>query len=95
MTEAFKKYAKVMLDLGLKGALDYGISEKHLATLEKGMCVKVPLRGVLQTGIIVDFSDESQFKKVLPIEEIVSNTPLMTPKLFELAEWISKGGDGA
>lgn len=90
MSVVFKKYAKVMLDLGLKGALDYGISEKHLDHLEKGMCVKVTLRGVLQTGIIVDFSTHSDFKKVLPVEEIVSNTPLMTPKLFELAEWISK-----
>ncbi len=54
------------------------------------MCVKVPLRGNLQTGIIVNFLHKSQFKKVLPIHSIVSDKTLMTQELFKLADWISQ-----
>ena len=90
MSAPYKKYASVLLDLGLKSSFAYGIEDKHLDQLEKGMCVKVPLRGVLQTGIIVEFSSKCQYKKVLPVHSIVSEKTLMTPELFKLAEWISQ-----
>lgn len=89
MEVTYKKYASVLLDLGLKTSFTYGIQDQDIQILEKGMCVKVPLRGVLQTGIILDFANDCPFPKVLPIHSIVSKETLMTPELFKLAEWIS------
>lgn len=90
MGSIFKKYASVLLDIGLQNPLDYGISDEHLSDIQEGMCVEVPLRGSLQTGIILALLDQSKFNKVLPIKKIVSAMPLMTPKLFELAKWMSR-----
>ncbi|MCH9631877.1 MAG: Primosomal protein N' [Chlamydiae bacterium] len=90
MNASYKRYASVLLDLGLKNSFSYGIEEKYLDQLEKGMCVKVPLRGVLQTGIVVEFSSKCPYKKVLPIHSIVSEKTLMTPELFKLAQWVSQ-----
>lgn len=89
MNESYKKYASVLLDIGVASAFDYGIPDHYLDQIEKGVCVQVPLRGVLQTGIVVDCYPQSEFKKVLPINAIMSEMTLMTPELFKLAEWIS------
>ncbi len=90
MAKSFVQYASVLLNSGLKQALDYGVLDEHAGLVQEGSLVQVPLRGVLQTGIVVQIQDQSQIKRILPIKKVLSNEPLMTPKLFELAIWMGR-----
>lgn len=90
MARSFVKYASVALNTGLKRALDYGVLEEHAETVQEGTLVQVPLRGVLQTGVVVKLQDQSSVKRILPIKKVLSKEPLMTEKLFELAIWMSR-----
>lgn len=90
MAQSFVQYASVLLNIGLKQALDYGVLDEHAGIVQEGSLVQVPLRGVLQTGIVVQVQDESKIKRVLPIKKVLSNEPLMTAKLFELAVWMGR-----
>lgn len=90
MTKPFPKYAKILLDNGFSQPLDYGVDSEKISHIEKGTCVQVFVRGILRLGIVVELVDESEFKRVLPIHQIIHDKPLITPSLFELAQWISK-----
>lgn len=89
MTQTYKKYAVVALSSGMSHPLDYGIKEEHLSDAFEGSLVQVPLRGRLQTGIILALKEECSLKKVLSVNRILQNERLLTPALFELAKWMS------
>lgn len=90
MPTKFEKYASVVLEISIDRTLDYGIPENLLAKISKGSCVKVPVRGKLFTGYVIDIKTSSEYEKVLPISELLIDNGIVTPDLFELALWMAK-----
>ena len=80
--------AEIILDDALDKSLDYLIPE-DLKALKVGMRVEVPLRGRSAKGIILALKEKSAFSKLKPLTKPLSDIPLITPELFELAYWIS------
>lgn len=86
---SFPKYASIALEISIGKTLDYGIPDLLLPSIKKGVQVKIPVRGRLYIGYVVDVKETSPFKKVFPIHEIVQQD-LLSPELTELAMWISR-----
>ncbi|MCC5831922.1 MAG: primosomal protein N' [Chlamydiales bacterium] len=86
--QVFSKYASIILDVAVEKALDYGIPDS--LEIKRGMQVRVPVRGRLQTGYVIEIKEESPYPKILPIHAVLSQDELLTEELFELAVWMSK-----
>ena len=82
-------YASVLLDSGIDKALDYSVPEEMRSQALPGMRVLVPLRGSLRKGILSAVKETSTVSKVQPLAQILSDEPLISKELFELAYWIS------
>ncbi len=82
-------YASVLLDTGFDKALDYSIPDELRAKALPGQRVLVPLRGTLRKGILSALKETSDVKKVQPLSAILSDDPLISKELFDLAHWIS------
>jgi primosomal protein N' (replication factor Y) (superfamily II helicase) len=85
-----KRFAQVVLDVSVGRPLEYAIPAELQPKLQKGVHVKVPLRGHLRSGYVLSISDTPSFSKSLPIHSIEDETPQLTPVLFELALWMSR-----
>ena len=83
------KYARVFVDDSGGRAFDYELPEAVMGTLVVGSRVRVPVRTRSLLGTIVGLSDTTEAHGVKPILEVVSETPVMSSKLIELAEWIA------
>lgn len=86
----YSTFVSVLIDLAIDKPLDYAVPHTCVSLAKKGMQVKVPLRGQLRTGYIVEVKEKSAFPKVLPIASFVSEETLITEELFELALWMSR-----
>ncbi len=86
----FSRYASVIVDLAIDKMLDYGIPEEHLSSIQKGTHVKVPVRGRMQNGYVFSTQEQSNYPRVLPIHEVLSQETLIADNLFELALWMGK-----
>ena len=60
------------------------------APISIGTRVLVPVQNSLRKGTIVALKNTSSVSKVYPIKEILSEESLISPKLFALAEWMSR-----
>ncbi|MBS0637514.1 MAG: primosomal protein N' [Verrucomicrobia bacterium] len=80
--------ASVLLEVSIHKALDYSIPQE--LTVEKGMSVEVPLRGKMVQGFVVDVKEQSDVMRTKPIHRLLSNGPVITLELFELAVWIAR-----
>lgn len=89
-SQEYKKYAAIILELSIDKALDYGIPDELLDTIQPGMRVEVPLRGKLQEGYVIGIKNEPDFKPVKPIKRLLSKIDLITPDLFQLAIWMAR-----
>ncbi|WP_068470213.1 primosomal protein N' [Candidatus Protochlamydia phocaeensis] len=88
--ENFATFASVILDVSVDKTLDYGIPSPMRGQAQCGARVEVPVRGHLRTGYILDIKDTSSFSHVKPINRILSDIPLISKDLFELALWVSR-----
>jgi len=82
-------YASVLLDSGIDKPLDYAIPEELRAKALPGMRVLVPVHGSMRKGILSGIKETAEVSKVLPLAEILSEEPLISKELFDLAHWIS------
>lgn len=78
--------AEVVIELNLDRPLDYLIPDGVKVTI--GSHVIVPLRGTQAKGVVIGLKDESHFKELKPIQEVLQET-LLPPDLMKLAEWMS------
>jgi primosomal protein N' (replication factor Y) len=83
------KYARVIIDRVIHRELDYFIPETFADRLEIGWRVRVPFRDKSALATIVSIVDETDATGVRPIEAIVGEKPALSPKLLELARWMS------
>lgn len=86
----FVAYASIVLDVAVDKTLDYGLTAEQHAIVQPGTRVQVPVRGHSRAGYVLDIKTHSPFKSVKPIEQILSDAPLLTPDLFQLALWVSR-----
>jgi len=90
MTDPFTSFASIILDVAVDKSLDYGITAQQHPSIQIGSRVEVPVRGHLRAGYVIDIKEKSEFPSVKPIANILSDTALISPDLFQLALWISR-----
>ncbi|SHF50313.1 primosomal protein N' [Ornithinibacillus halophilus] len=85
--------AKVIVDVQAKSinqTFDYQIPERFKEILTVGMRVVVPFGPRKITGFVVDKTDQSTFKNLKEIIDVLDITPALTKELLELGKWIAE-----
>lgn len=83
-------YCNVALAVPLRTAFTYFVPEALRDTLRTGMRVLVPFRKRSMIGVVVEMADRAPANaKLREITKIMEFAPALTPKLIELAQWIS------
>ncbi len=82
-------YASVILELAIHKTLDYRIPDALQGMVCRGSRVMVPVRGTPRVGYVFELKDKAEVSRVMPISELLSPEPLLTPELFELAVWMA------
>ncbi|MBA2241781.1 MAG: primosomal protein N' [Chthoniobacterales bacterium] len=83
------RYARVIVDRAIHRELDYLIPENFADRLDIGWRVRVPFRDKAALATVVAILDESDASGIRPIEAIVGEGAALSPKLLELARWMS------
>ena len=95
-TEAAKQpvgpFAVVALEQAIDHVLDYSIPKKLVAQLQVGQRVRVPLgRGnKLASGYVVEIRDTTAHGKIKPLNDLIDDRVLVSPKLMNLARWMGR-----
>ena len=82
--------AEVILELAIPKPLDYAIPDHLKNKVHKGSLVKVPVRGQIAQGFVVELKMTSAHKKLRPIDSVILDQAPLTNDLFELALWMAK-----
>jgi len=84
-------YVSVAVPHGMSEALTYSVPGELEPLVREGVRARVPLRGRMVTGVVVEISATTEFDPTIvrPIEEILDPDPLLPPHLLELARFIS------
>lgn len=88
--EQFIAYASILLDVAVDKTLDYGITSELQSLVQTGSRVEVPVRGHLRTGYVLEIKDRPDYSSVKPIAKVLSEAPLISADLFQLALWMSR-----
>ncbi len=83
-------FASVLLDLALGKPLDYAIPADLQDKIQRGVRVEAPVRGKSCQGYVVDLKEKPEFFPVHPISKLLTEEALITPELFELAQWMAR-----
>lgn len=87
------KIAKVIVDVPANQTdryFDYLIPAEWEAQdfVQPGMRVIVPFGPRKIQGFVVGISDKTEVEKLKPLESVLDITPVLTPELLELGEWL-------
>lgn len=83
-------YVDVVLPLPLRQAFTYEVNEEQASFLQAGMRVVVPFgKSKFYTAIALRTHSHSPSYPTKPIEFILEETPILSPKQLELFSWIS------
>src|SRR5205085_5223030 len=82
-------YARVIIDRSIHRELDYLIPEMLAEKVVIGSRVRVPFRESSALATVVALLEESDAQGIRPIEALVGDAPVLSPKLIELARWMS------
>jgi primosomal protein N' (replication factor Y) len=83
-------FCNVALAVPLRTAFTYAVPEPLRNSVQPGSRVLVPFRKKSMVGVVVDFADSApDGTKVREIIRMLDLVPALTPKLIELAHWIS------
>ncbi len=83
------KVARVSVDGGPDKLLDYSIPAALSGQVNVGSRVTVPLGRARRPGYVMELSGKSEFHTLKPIDDVVGTGSFLTPKLLELADWVS------
>ena len=85
-------FAAVAIEDSLDKLLDYSVPAKFEMQLRVGQRVKVPLgRGNRPAhGYVIAIHPTTSYPKIKPLIDIEDERVLLTPKMMELARWISR-----
>ncbi|HSP44954.1 MAG TPA: primosomal protein N', partial [Chthoniobacterales bacterium] len=82
-------YARVIIDRSIHRELDYLIPELLAEKVSIGSRVRVPFRERSALATVVALLEETDAAGIRPIEALVGDKPVLSPKLIELARWMS------
>ena len=82
-------YARVIIDRSIHRELDYLIPEMLAEKVAIGSRVRVPFRERSALATVVALLEESDAQGIRPIEALVGDAPVLSPKLIELGRWMS------
>jgi primosomal protein N' (replication factor Y) len=82
-------FARVIVDRAIHRELDYSVPEMLGERIAIGSRVRVPFREQSALATVVALLGETSVQGVRPIEAIVGERPAISPKLLELARWMS------
>jgi primosomal protein N' (replication factor Y) len=82
-------YARVIIDRSIHRELDYLIPELLAERVSIGSRVRVPFRERSALATVVALLEETDADGIRPIEALVGDKPVLSPKLIELARWMS------
>src|ERR1700733_6374323 len=81
--------ARVSLEIALRKEFDYSIPSELVAQIEVGSRVQVPFGARKIFGTVTALAEESAHARLKPIFKAVGGQTLVTPKVLQLARWIS------
>src|SRR5881398_2492870 len=82
-------YVRVIIDRAIQRELDYSVPETLTGKVGIGSRVRVPFRERSALATVVALLEESEAQGIRPIEALVGEAPVLSPKLIELARWMS------
>jgi len=82
-------YARVIIDRSIHRELDYLIPELLEEKVSIGSRVRVPFRERSALATVVALLEKTDAGGIRPIEALVGDRPVLSPKLIELARWMS------
>src|SRR4051812_12439911 len=82
-------YARIIIDRSIHRELDYLIPDTLAEKVSIGSRVRVPFRERSALATVVALLEESEAEGIRPIEALVGEAPALSPKLIELARWMS------
>lgn len=82
-------YARVIIDRSIHRELDYLIPDMLAEKVSIGSRVRVPFRERSALATVVALLPETDAEGIRPIEALVGDKPALSPKLVELARWMS------
>jgi len=83
-------YCNVALPIPLRTTFSYSVPESFRSSVQPGCRVLVPFRKKSLVGVVVDLADQPPANtKLREIAKVLEFAPALTPKLIELAQWIS------
>ncbi len=85
-------FAAVALEHGIDRLLDYSIPLRLRNTLRVGQVVKVPLgrKNKTQRGYVIAIHPTTDYPKIKPLSGVDDDRVLVSPKMMELALWMSR-----
>src|SRR5271165_5914319 len=88
------RYCNVALAVPLRTLFTYAIPEIATDAAQPGSRVLVPFRNKSMVGLVVELLDEPPASvqpgvKIRALTKVLDETPALTPKLLELAQWIA------
>jgi primosomal protein N' (replication factor Y) len=81
--------ARVSLEIALRKEFDYSIPPELAGQIEVGTRVQVPFGKRNIFGTVTALAEESAHTNLKPILKIIGAQTLVTPKVLQLARWIS------
>lgn len=69
--------------------LDYSVPESLKEALEVGSRVQVSVQGRPQNAVVLQILESSPYKKLKPLGGMIGSSPVFTPTMIALGQWIS------
>jgi primosomal protein N' (replication factor Y) (superfamily II helicase) len=83
-------YCNVALPVPLRTTFTYAVPEALRDTLQPGSRVLVPFRKKSMVGVVVEFAETAPAgTKVREVSRVLDLLPALTPRLLELAHWVT------
>lgn len=86
----YSKYAAVIPELSIDKTLDYGIPSELVEKVAPGSLVAIRIRGQVRNGYVLEVKDSPSFTPVQPLYQLLSEKPLISAHLLQLAFWMAK-----
>lgn len=83
-------FADIAFPTPIRNPFTYAVPNEFQSAVQVGIRVFVPLRNRFAIGVITKLHDDKPAFKTLPIKSILDHKPVLSPALFNLANWIHR-----
>lgn len=82
-------FVRILPDQAAGKLLDYAVPERMRSTIGVGSRVRVPVRTRMLTATVVAVLEESDWKGIRDVGELLNERPMIRPVLLDLAKWMA------